>query len=52
MFPFYVYYLSMLLVVWLKQSLFMVIIVVLSEININFCGYSVVFCIKMVELRT
>jgi len=29
----------------------MVIIVVLSEININFCGYSVVFCIKMVELR-
>jgi len=36
---------------WLKQSLSMVIIVVLSEININFCGYSVVFCIKMVELR-
>jgi len=30
----------------------MVIIVVLSEININFCGYSVVFCIKMAELRT
>jgi len=37
---------------WLKQSLSMVIIVVLSEININFCGYLVVFCIKMVELRT
>jgi len=37
---------------WLKQSLSMVIIVVLSEININFCGYSVVFCSKMVELRT
>jgi len=36
---------------WLKQSLSMVIIVVLSEININFCGYSVFF-IKMVELRT
>jgi len=30
----------------------MVIIVVLSEININFCAYSIVFCIKMVELRT
>jgi len=30
----------------------MVTIVVLSEININFCGYSVVFYIKMVELRT
>jgi len=30
----------------------MVIIVALYEININFCGYSVVFCIKMVELRT
>jgi len=29
----------------------MVIIVVLSEINIKFCGYSVVFCIKMVELH-
>jgi len=36
---------------WLKQSLSMVIIVVLSEININFCGYSVVFCSKTVELR-
>jgi len=35
---------------WLKQSLSMVIIVVLSEIN--FCGYSVVFCSKMVELHT
>jgi len=28
----------------------MIIIVVLSEIDINFCGYSIVFCIKMVEL--
>jgi len=37
---------------WLKQSLSMVFILVLSEINMNFCGYSVVFCIKMVELRT
>jgi len=37
---------------WLKQSLSIVTIVVLSEININFCGYSVVCCIKMVDLRT
>jgi len=36
---------------WLKQSLSMVIIA-LYEININFCGYSVVFCINMVELQT
>jgi len=40
------------MLVVVKTKLIYGYIVVLSEMNINFCRYSVVFCSKMVELST